>query len=424
VTETNYRDLFTLEPEALRCPERYYEALKAEGPAPFVDEIESYVVTNYDDIARILRDTETFSNANPTGPDVAGSVRTAFSEAVDQSDEARALLADFHHHSAVPVLIGADPPLHDRQRALVSHAFRPSRIAQMETYIEQIANELIDGFIGGGEFEVVEQFSLDLPLRVIVDLLGLPHDDVPRFKAWSEDFRHVVGNPRVTSEDLLSMARTQVAFDEYFAEAVEDRRAHPREDLITDIVQAELDGESLGLQEMLSALNQFFVAGHETTMMMITSALYRLVHDDDLMAAVRRDISLLPALLEETLRLHPPVQGLFRVTTKDAEIAGVSISKGSYVYLAYAAGNRDPAVFERPEDLDLQRRARPHFAFGQGVHFCIGAPLTRAEGRIGLSALLSRLDNLRDLDQGLPDYQPSYIGHGLTRLRLSFDRAE
>lgn len=293
----------------------------------------------------------------------------------------------------------------------------------MEPKIRTIANELVDGFIGGGRVELVSQFAVGLPLTVIADSLGVAREDMDRFKKWSDDSVAPLGG-MISYARQVECARSIVEFQHYFAARIEERRAAPRDDLITDLVNARLDGvEPLNVPEMLSILQQILVAGNETTTNLIASAMMILLRDCTQMAALAADKALIANFVEEALRLESPVSALFRVAKIDTEVGGVRIPAGSRIIVIYGSGNRDDAHFPDAAKMDVRRdNARSHLAFGQGVHFCIGAALARLEGRIAFETLLGRLRNIR-LMPGRNDFShtPSFILRGLTKLWLEFE---
>jgi cytochrome P450 len=213
-----------------------------------------------------------------------------------------------------------------------------------------------------------------------------------------------------------------MAFFEYMQGKVDQRRVEPKADLITDVVEARLDGEPLRDDEMLAMFSQFMVAGNETTTKLIASSVRILCEQPELMERLRDDPSLIPGYVEEALRLEAPVQGLYRMATTDTEVGGVPIAAGSHLMVVYAAGNRDDKTFASPEAADPTRtNAMKHLAFGHGEHYCLGAALARAEGRIAIETLLERLDDIRiAVPVESLEYEPSYVLHGLKQLRLTF----
>jgi len=284
---------------------------------------------------------------------------------------------------------------------------------------------LIDSFIGDGQVELVRQFAVPLPLTVIADALGVPRTDMLKFKKWSDDSVAPLGG-MISHEREIECAHSTVEFQHYFAAMLEERRIHPRDDLLTDLLHARIEGEtSLTMGEMLNILQQLLVAGNETTTNLIASAMMLLVQNPAQMEALRAERSRIPNLIEEALRLESPVQGLFRMAKVDVEIGGVKIPAGSRIVVMYASGNRDDGKFVEAEKFDVCRaNAKDHLAFGAGIHYCLGAPLARLEGKIAFEMLLDRLTNIR-FTPGKNDFThtPSFILRGLKELHLEFDRA-
>lgn len=412
--------LFALEPEALKCPYPRFDALREEQPVAYVPEIESYMVTRYEDIVSISRRPDLFSSIMPTGPVLARQQAETLQELLAEDAELAQRLG--RQRRGTRVLLSADPPDHGRQRRLVNRAFTPPKVKALEPRIREVANALIDAFATRGSAELVHEYGVLLPLTIIAECLGVADDDLPIFKKWSDDFVAAIGNHNMSKEELRSLLLSQSEFFVYFAQKIEERKAEPRNDLITDVVQAELDGEPLATEEMLAMFNQFLVAGNETTTKLIASAVRILLERPELMQRLRDDPSLIPGFVEEALRLETPVQGLWRTALEDTEVGGVPIPKGSHLMLVYAAGNRDERLFADAETPDPCRsNTMRHLAFGHGEHYCIGSALARAEGRIGIEVLLERLDDLRAAeDLTTLEYEPSYVLHGLRRLPVTF----
>jgi cytochrome P450 len=417
--------LLELQPDAIACPYPHFARMRDAGPVHEVPELGFVMVTRYKDVLEIARKPEVFSSRLPTGPAMAQTMMQGLMEAIEQSPDLVEVLSKSPVAAPQPVLLMADPPLHTRQRSLVARAFAPKRVAEMDEGIRVIAEALVDEFIDDGRVELVRQFAVTLPLIVIADALGVPRDELPTFKLWSDDFVVAIGNHTLSTDRLVTMMKSQAAFADYFREKIAERRAEPRDDLISDIVHARLDdGEELSEDEMLGMFSQFLVAGNETTTKMLASGMRLLLDHPDQMELVRSDESLLPVLVDEVLRLESPVQGLFRTANVDTEVGGVPVAAGTHLMLVYASGNRDEEVFADADRFDVTRaNAKAHLAFGQGPHFCIGAALARAEGRIGFEVLLRRLANIRYAAGNTFEYEESYVLHGLKELHLEFDRA-
>jgi cytochrome P450 len=395
------------DPALVEDPFAFYAALREEAPVHFAEEVGSFLVSRHADVLSVVSDPERFSSA--IGP-----------IAVLPPPEALALL--MKGVPPVSTLLTADPPAHTRYRSLVSRAFAPRRVARLEGAIRGVAEHLVACFRSEGAVELVERFAVPFPLTVIADQLGVPRAELPRFKRWSDDFVALLGG-MVDAQRFVESARGILEFQEYFRARIDERRGEPRDDMLTDLVEARLEGEkALDLPELISIVQQFLVAGNETSTNLIAAAMRYLLESPEQLALLRADPRLVPDAVEEALRLETPTQTMFRVATRDSELSGVSIPKGARVAVLYGSANRDPAVFPDPDRFDVRRsNLRDHLAFGYGTHFCVGAGLARKEGAVALEALL-QLPGLR-LAKGKNDFahHPSLILRGLVQLHLEFD---
>jgi cytochrome P450 len=403
LSEFNPLDAATVE-----SPFEFYRALREQAPVHELPGL-GFMVTRYDLLLEVLGDPLRFSSKS--GPAVSSASDPEVREVMRRG------------YPNVDTLLTSDPPNHIRYRSLVRRAFSARGVAGMEGYIRAIANGLVDRFAKEGRVELVSRFAVPLPLSVIADQLGVPRDDMALFKKWTDDSVAPLGG-MISKERALECAQSIVEFQHYFARKIEERRRAPKDDILSDLIDARIDGVApLDVAEMVSILQQFLVAGNETTSNLIASAVLLLLQNPDQLELVRRDPSLIPNMVEEALRLESPVQALFRVTTRDTELGGVRLPRGSRVVVLYAAANRDPAQFPDPDRFDVRREnARTHLAFGRGEHFCIGAALARKEAAVAFEILLARLPNLR-LAPGANDFRhvPSFILRGLRELHVEFD---
>jgi len=404
------------DPAVLESPWEYYRALRAEAPVfkdPFLG---LYHVASYDLVLEAVRDFETFSNR--FAPAMGGAALAQL--AGDPELEALAAKS----YPPVDTMLTADPPEHRRFRGLVNKAFTPRRVDGLEAGIEKLASGLVDAFVADGQLEVLSQFSVPLPLTVIADQLGVPRADLPRFKRWTDGFTAQLSG-MAFGEDMKEATRRILEFQQYFAARIEEARQAPREDILSDLVRARVEGERpLDVAEMLSILQQLLVAGNETTAAAIAEGLLLLVRHPDQLALVREDPSLVPGLVEEVLRLSTPTTCMWRRVKRDTVLGGVAIPEGSMALLRYASANRDEKRFPDPDRFDVRRaNAGDHLAFGHGIHFCLGAMLARKEMTVAFRTLLARLDGFR-LTPGAPEprHKPSILLRGLAELHLSFDR--
>ncbi|GAA0608839.1 cytochrome P450 [Sporichthya brevicatena] len=422
VEKSDLTRLIANDPGLVRCPWPLYDVLRTEAPVTFDETLKAFVVTRYADVIEVLKDTATFSSAMASGPSsVTGLAKQliadpATPERLRAQAERRLKLAES------PVLLFTDPPLHKRQRQLVSAAFSPKRIKQLEPEVRRLVDELIDGFIGDGKVDLVPQFAIPLPMTVIATMLGVPPENMDQFKRWSNAFTAGVGAVEQTGEGIAEIFDEVDTFYDYFTAEIERRRVEPQDDLLTDLVEARMAGEEpLTLDEMLNMLVQFLVAGNETTTNSAGMLVNRLAQEPGLADRVRENHALIPTLVEEMLRVEAPVQGMFRVATTDATIGDVAVPAGSVVWLVYGSANLDPQTFPEPGNLDLDGDRAPHLTFARFEHFCLGANIARLELRIAAERLLDRLADIRlACDPAEVPYHRSFVLRGPARLLLTF----
>lgn len=403
-------------PEVIESPFEFYQAIRREAPVYNLPGTDIYMLSHWEDIRQISRDTKTFSNDFHDllqGPEPSPEAAKIYEDAYD----------------FVPTLLTLDPPEHKVFRSLINKVFSAKRVEKMHDYIVQVTDELIDEIIDKGECEFVRDFATPLPVYVIADQLGVPREDLRRIKAWSDAFASRLGG-MVTPEEEIENARLIVEYQHYMAKIVEDRRANPRDDMISDLANNTIkhkDGERLmSMEEMLSMIEQLLVAGNETTTSATTGGMLSLIQLSDQMQHLLDNPEVIDNAVEEILRLESPSAGIWRVVTCDTEVRGVKIPKGSLLNLRYAAANRDENVFEDPEKMDVCRHnADDNIAFGYGTHFCPGAMLGRKEMQVAFSRLLQRLTNIR-LAEGKNDlaHWPNIVLRGLIELHITFDKRE
>jgi cytochrome P450 len=323
-------------------------------------------------------------------------------------------------------LIQMDALEHKKLRGLISHAFTPKMVADMEPRIAELTNELLDEVADGNRMELVNDLAYPLPVIVIAELLGVPSSDRHRFREWGDalmestqefSFADRSEEQRQRLQDAMQKVRK---LSDYLREHVEDRRRNPREDLITKLVQAEVEGEHLTDNEVVNFSNVLLIAGHITTTMLLGNSILCLDTHPEWFARVRENRSMIPAAIEEALRYYSPFAGTARATTTDVELGGERIPADSLVVTFLGVANRDPKVFTDPHTFDPTRDPNPHMAFGRGAHFCIGAPLARLEGRVALNILLDRFPNLRSDPDRPPRFLPSLSMTGVKELPLVF----
>jgi len=411
ILTTPLNELTPMNPEVLACPHAFNERLRKEAPVYQCPHTGITFVSDYETITRIAKDHETFSNrfstAMPTG---------------DSKVDPRLIEIQKKGYPPVDTMLTQDPPIHRRYRGMVNQAFTARRVATLEPYIEKLCHELIDGFVDAGRCEFVVDFAERVPLTVIADQLGVPLSDYELFKSWSDAFVAQLSQ-MASPDEALEAAQLILDYQNYFAEKIEERRANPQDDIISDIVHAQFENERpLDVPEMLSIIQQLLVAGNETTTHSIAEGILLLAQHPDQHALLKEDPSLVPNFVEEVLRLATPTANMWRVATKDTDINGVPVKERSMVQIRFSSANRDEAQFEAPQEFDVTREnARSNIAFGHGVHMCIGANLARKEMDAAFRVLLERLDNFElDCDESELVYPPNVLLRGLAKLPIRF----
>jgi len=324
------------------------------------------------------------------------------------------------------VLLNADPPDHRRQRKLVNPAFRPDRLRSMEPAISETASRLLDDVVAqiqdSGQVDIVTKFAVGLPMTIIALALGVLGDDLATFKRWSDDIVMPVGNHSPSLDQVRGFIVSSNEFKEYFLGRIALSKREPAENILSDIANAVIDGEELTDDEQLGMLQQFLVAGNETTTKLITNIIHALAADAALQARVRADRTLIEPLVEEMLRIEAPVGGLFRQAKVDVQIGATTVPAGDHLWLLFAAANRDQCKFAEPDAVDIDRsNVKDHLAFGNGEHFCPGAGLARLEACVATGLLLDRLANITVAPDNDFVYEDSFVLRGLKHLNICAD---
>ena len=386
-------------PEVKQNPYRYFTHLRNHSPAYWVEPLQVYAVSRYEDVAYITKNTQLFSSA----PIIS------------------AILGELNPVPEVNWLIATDPPAHMPLRKLVNKAFTPRMVAGLEPHIAEIAERLLDGVEAGADFDLVRDFSTPLPMMVIAEMLGVEPERYRDFKRWSDNLLRLTGGAMVPGE--LEQLRASVQeLVHYFETVIEARRRAPREDLISALVRAEEEAKALSAREVLAMCVLLLIAGNETTTNLLGNILITLLAHPAAMARVRADRSMLPQMIEEVLRYESPVQAIFRLVTADTEIAGTALPGGSRVLILYGSANRDERQFPNPDTFDLERNPQDHLGFGFGIHYCLGAPLARLEARVAIDALLRRFPRIERRGPQ-PDWVDSFVVRGPKMLPLEVTRA-
>ena len=378
-------------------PYPHYAALLA-GPPRILDMgFKFALAARYADVRAILIDHASFSSVPPSGMGF---------------EEQQKLFGD------AATMLGSDPPMQTRLRRLVSRDFTPRRIRELEPRISEIANALLDKVAARGEFDVMADLANPLPVMVISELLGVPPAEYLQFKRWSDKIIEADNTlPGMPIPDDIKNAFGELK--EYFTREIARRRKHPGSDLVSALV-AHQEAEALSADELLQFVVLLLLAGNETTTNLIGNGMLALGKNPESMAKLREHTALLRPAIEEMLRYDGPVQSTFRVATRDTVVGGTPVSSGMGVFVIVAAANRDPAQFSDPERFDITREPNDHVAFGEGIHFCIGAPLARMEGSIAIASALARFSELKIKNPGAAlTYKGSYFLRGLSSLEMA-----
>lgn len=393
-------------PEQRDDPFEVLELARRDQPVFYSKALDLWVVTRHHDVLAVLKDHRTFSSAG-----ALTSSPTPYPPAV-----AKALAEGFPE---MPYIIELDPPRHDRIRGLVARAFTPRRISALEPRVVEISSDLLDRIVALGGADIVDAFAWPLPLRVLGELFGFPEDDLEQVHRWGTDW--LLLQQQQLLEQQLDHARGLVQLQRYCVAAVEDRVAHPTDDLLGAMVAANAESEEpLTVVEVAGLPLDLMVAGHVTVTRAIGNTLTRVFSHPALRDHLL-DEEIAPKAIEEILRLESPAQGLFRVTTSEVELGGTVLPQGARVMAHFASANRDACVFADPDGYDPAREdIGRHLAFGKGIHFCMGAPLGRLELRVALPMLLRRLPGLR------PGSEPArrervFFARGFTSLPVEWD---
>lgn len=402
-------------PEATRNPYPVHEALRREG-LTYVPEIDTWVASRYEDLEAILHDQDNFTARNAAG----GGGRLS-------DPELAAAYAD--GYSMARTLMTADPPEHRWYRSTLSRRFIPRSVAEMEGFVTDVVNGLVDDLPETGRADLVGCLALPTPLIVFCGMMGIPDDELPLITRFTNDlndsFTFEIANLGRSRE--LEVVRSVVAFQHYVLDKIRARRESPEDDLISMMLGTVVKGlgdRRLTDHELLSTVTLLLNAGTETTMNLIGNAIDLLIAHPGQFEAVRQDRGLLRNTVDEILRFESPVQALFRNAKVDVEVGGVTIPARGRVALLYGAANRDPDRWENPDTFDITRAdASKGLYFGSGEHFCLGAHLARLEGRVVLNTILDRLPNLRLSEGSHVERRLNPLTRGFAELHVEWDVA-
>lgn len=394
-----------LAPDFIRDPYPHYDRLRTMDPI-HVTPFGQFVASRHADVSLVMRDKR-------FGKDFVERSKRRYSDKIMDEPVFRSM----SHW-----MLQADPPDHTRLRGLVVKAFTARRVEDMRPRIQEIVDQAIDAVIERGHMDLIEDFAFRLPVTIICEMLGIPEDHREVFYKSSRDGGRLLDPVPLTSEEIKKGNEGNLMAQMYFQQLFELRRKNPADDLTTQLVQAEEDGNKLTNEELTANIILLFGAGHETTVNLIGNGLLALHRNPDQLALLKARPELMEGAIEEFLRYDSSVQMTGRVALEEIEdLGGKRIPKGETVLCLLGSANRDPAVYpDRPDRLDVTRANVKPLSFGGGIHFCLGAQLARIEAEIAIATLLRRLPDLRIDDVENPEWRPTFVLRGLKRLPASW----
>lgn len=385
-------------PDMLRNPFPSYEMLRRGAPVFHFPPADMWMLFDYGNVKRALSDAESFGSEVTAGHDLGSEW-----------------------------LVFLDPPRHSKLRKLAVHAFTPRSIAALEPRVRALCTRLVDAAITAGSFDLVEAIAAPLPLLVVGEMLGIPGDEWPRLRRWSEAIiglgNVVMGTPETAAAVRAAFVAADAEMDDYVARLVARRRAAPTDDLLSRLAHAEVDGERLDSREILGFVQLLIAAGTETTTNFIGNTILCFLDHPAELERLRAHPELLSSALEEVLRFRSPGQAAFRIARQDVEIGGHVIAAGKLVLPFVGSANRDPGIFVDPERFDIGRAPNPHLAFGHGIHACLGAVLSKLEARVLFAELFRRVKRFRLASSEPWPPRNVFHVHGPSRLPLTVEPA-
>jgi cytochrome P450 len=393
-------------PETLRNPHAIFAQLRALDPVHWSDPMQAWIVTRYDMAGEILIDAETFSAER------LGTVRKHLPAPVQ--DIATQILRWLSHW-----MVFRDPPDHTRLRRHMNKVMNLPVFEALRGSIRDIAGMLLDGLPREEIIDVLPTFSIQLPGMVIMDLMGVPRDRLLEVKSWSDDMMLFIGSARGVPDKYERARRGAVSMAAMFQDMIEERRAAPCDDMLSQLILSEAGGQRLNDDELIGSLMMVLNGGHETTANLINNSLLALAHHPEQFEALRKNPLDMVRAVDEFLRYDSPVLSIGRVVTKESELGGKQLSQGERIFAMLVAANRDGDVFANPDALDLARNPNPHMAFGKGHHFCLGTPLARIEGQVAVECLIERFSRIELAEpvETIP-WINSMVTRGPTRLPM------
>jgi cytochrome P450 len=385
-----------MSPELRLNPFPLYAMMRENSPVFYLPDNDLWLVFRYEDVKTVLNDHKHFTNQHG-----AAHPNPERDPVIENS------------------MISQDPPRHTQLRGLVSKAFTPKAIADLEGRIREVTNQLLDQVIERGNMELAEDLTIPLPVVVIAELLGVHPKDRTQFKRWSD---HIIASADsfVTGHVEPEHQKSKDEMYAYFRGVMAERQQHPQNDLISQLLQVDVDGQRLSSEEVLSFCWLLLVGGNETTTSLLGNTIVTLLEHPDVLARLRAHPELIPQAIEEVLRYRSPAQSMFRVVKAEITLSGQTLKPGQRVVALIGSANRDPEAFPEPDKFDIDRNPNPHIAFGHGIHFCLGAPLARLEGKVALQIILERLQDLERANDEPLEPMRGILVMGPARLPLRF----
>ncbi len=393
-------------PDFLHNPYPTYDRLRSTTPIFYDEKIGMWFFTTHDDVSTLLKDRRLGRTME--------HIATREELGLPPKNPA---YAPFHKLSAHS-MFDKEPPDHTRLRALVHKVFTPKRVENLRAKIQAITDGLLDAVEPDGQMDLIADFAATLPVVVIAELLGVPEEDQGKLRPWSADIVAMY-ELNHTPETARRAVQAATEFSDYLIALARQRRAAPKDDLITALALVEEQGDTLTEDELVATCVLLLNAGHEATVNVLGNGLWALLQHPDQLAKLKANPALVPTAVEELLRYDTPLQLFRRWVLQDIEYKGHSFQKGEEFALLFGSANRDPARFDHADQLDVAREDNPHVSFSLGIHYCLGAPLARMELQIALATLLRRMPNLR-LAGDAPEFKPAYVIRGLKDLKLAF----
>ena len=396
-------DAALLTPDYLANPYPYYAHLRETEPVYWSGRLNGWVLTRYEDVHNALKDPRLISSRRVS----------SYADSLPQQTQAKMRPLFYQFDKWIGNM---DAPDHTRLRRLVNVAFTARVVENLRAEIESIVDELLAATGADSTVEFVGDFAYPLPAIVIARMLGVPSEWRKQFMKWSDDLTAYSGTGRAAPAVAEAASRSAAELTALFKQLVDARRANSREDLLSRLVEAEDQGDRLNEQELIGMCGFLLVAGHETTMALLSNGLLALLRHPAQLQRLRTDPQQIATAVEELLRYDSPIQHQTRSAAEDLEIAGTPVKKDDRVIALLGSANRDPATFPEPDRLDLGRDPNPHLAFGFGPHYCLGAPLARLEAQIAILAMLQRWPTLQ-----LINPQPHFRHHTSQRNPVRLD---